>query len=75
MGASYYCYIYSNLGFECNGLYHCDNQAVVDVLRSRSCKDRDHMQLLRILFFLRQLTSFSSVVKPRLFIPELDSAV
>ena len=30
---------------------HCD-KAVVDVLGSRSCKDKDLMQMLRSLFFL-----------------------
>ena len=37
---------------------HCDNKAVVDVLGSRSCKDRDLMQLLRSLFFLEATYQF-----------------
>lgn len=36
----------------------CDNKAVVDVLGSRSCKDKDLMQLLRSLFFLEASYQF-----------------
>ena len=32
-------------------LCHCDNQAVVSVIRSRSCRDKKLMHLLRCLFF------------------------
>ena len=32
-------------------LCHCDNQAVVAVLKSRSCKDKKLMHLLRCLLF------------------------
>ncbi len=39
----------------------CDNKAVVDVLTSRSCKDKDLMQLLRSLFFLEAIYQFRLV--------------
>jgi len=48
-------------GFEWKGQLvcaHCDNKAVVDVLGSRSCKDKDLMQLLRCLFFLEATYQF-----------------
>lgn len=36
----------------------CDNSAVVAVLKSRSCKDKALMQLLRCLFFLEAVFQF-----------------
>ena len=36
----------------------CDNQAVVDMLISRTCKDRDLMQLLRIRYFFEAAHQF-----------------
>lgn len=36
----------------------CDNKAVVDVLRSRTSKEKDLMQLLRCLFFLEACHQF-----------------
>ena len=32
-------------------LAHCDNQVVVEVINTGSCKDPELMQLLRLLFF------------------------
>ena len=36
----------------------CDNQAVVDMLISRTCKDRDLIQLLRIRYFFEEAHQF-----------------
>ena len=33
-------------------LAHCDNQALVEVINTGSCKDPELMQLLRSLFFI-----------------------
>ncbi len=33
-------------------LVHCDNEAVVEVINSGSCRDPELMQLLRYLFFV-----------------------
>lgn len=48
-------------GSKWRGLSVCarsDNKAVVDVLKARSCKDKDLMQLLRSLFFLEATHQF-----------------
>ena len=39
-------------------LSHCDNSAVVAVVKTRSCKDKTLMQLLRCLFFLEAVFQF-----------------
>lgn len=45
----------------CHVRVQCDNQAVVDVIRSRYCRDDNLMHLLRCLFFVEARHNFSLV--------------
>ena len=46
------CIVWGKIWRQQNVLAHCDNQAVVEVINTGSCKDPELMQLLRSLFFI-----------------------